>query len=82
MHSCPDCTQAEQNPHWGGFTGACRACQTRALAGSPLAHDAARGMAGSSRAFFVALQRIWPEDAEEGRRQVRKWFDAMQVGRS
>lgn len=35
MSSCPECSAAATNPHWGGARAECRGCQVREIARAP-----------------------------------------------
>ena len=68
--TCPDCTAATTNPHWGGYHAACQGCQVRALATSPGFWESSR--AGTmTPGYRKALETTFGDDWKDGHARVK-----------
>jgi hypothetical protein len=80
MMTCSACTAAMTDPLRGGMTYAdCQGCTARALATSPLA---TRALAEDPTDLRAAIEKIWKDDYEAGRRAVWAWIERIRAFRA
>jgi hypothetical protein len=77
--TCPSCADAERNPRTGSYRTECIDCSARALAHSPIYHEAsARGR--MTQAYSDALRKVAGDnvtDRENLHRRVKAWVDRI-----
>lgn len=68
--TCPDCTAATTNPHWGGYHATCRGCQVRALATGPAFWESS-GSGAMTPSYRKALETTFGADWKAGHAEVK-----------
>ena len=68
--TCPDCTAAQTNPHWGGLHASCEGCKVRALAKGPAFWDAKR-VGRMVPSYRKALETVFGGEWEAGHVKVK-----------
>lgn len=78
--ACTACEQASTDPLCGSYFAPCKDCAARMLAHSPLAFNALKG--AQVEKFQRAIQAVWPDDYEAGRRLVWNWMKRINAARA
>lgn len=68
--TCPDCTAAATNKHWGGYHAGCQGCAVRALA-SGFEFYGAKTAGRMVPAYSQALKTIFGDDWQAGHERVK-----------
>ncbi len=78
--SCPDCDQAEINPHWAGTTGWCWDCRMRSYSEAlyPLTQDKGTG---ARRALAQHLHEAYPHTHDECSERIEYWHERKVTAR-
>lgn len=75
--TCPDCTAATTDPHWGGLHAHCHGCRVRALANGP---QFSRSMTDGQQTpgYRTALAAGFGEEgAEAGHAEVKVEYQRL-----
>lgn len=77
---CEACLRAEVNVQTGRFNAGCSECTARALAGSPLYHEAARAETLTD-AYRNALQTMFGANWKHGHDRVKHYAGVIAAAR-